>query len=166
MHITRRFALAGVTALTACGQGTTGQPTLAQVIADAQAIVTGLARALPIVAPLLKPALAAQFGQLVTVAQQLVASLSTNLPTSTVAATLAQIVDAVSAALAIVSGIPGLPPNVAILIAAASALLPVLAAFIGPLLPQQAPALAAKAARPAAVTMTPDQARATLKAAP
>lgn len=162
----RRTLLLAPLALAGCTPGAPGQPSAAQVIADAQAVVTGLDNMQTALKPLLAPAMAAQIAQAIGIAKGLVATLSAAVPDGTNALTLAQIVNIASGVLAVVSALPGLPPNIAIAAAAASALLPILVAFVTPLLPAQAPALVAKTATPAAAAMTPDQARAVLKAKP
>lgn len=166
----RRTLLFAPLALAGCAPGAPGQPSAAQVIADAQAIVTAVAGLMPALAalgPSVLPAKTlAQVQGYIGIAQGLLANLSTSLPDAANAATLAQIVDAISSALPLIAGIPGLPPQIAVGLTAASVLLPVLVAFVGPLLPAKAPALVAKTATPAAAAMTPDQARAVLKAKP
>ena len=151
--------------LSGCGTNTTLTP--AQVVADAQGIVTGLGKAFGIVIAedpaLIPPAQAATDTAGLNVASGALATIAANLPPVTTGQTLLQTVekyinaaldDAAAVTPKIVALVPALAPALP-LIQAASVLVPVIEAFINPAAP-------ATAARAMAGGMTVAQARALL----
>lgn len=156
----RRTIILGCFAtLAGCAQNADGTPDVGQVIDDAQTIITSLTRALPALGALVPPAQLADIQKYLALAQTLATTLSTTLSNAANAATLVKIEDAVNSLLAIVAGIPGVPPEIGLV----AILLPVLEVFINSALPQQARALKVTAKPAVPAPMTPAQARAALK---
>lgn len=152
-------------ALAACG-GAAGPLTPAGILSNAGAIVNGLAVAIPellnAVPTLIPAATGSRIMGYLTQAQTILATVTANLPAAQGATLLAQVEGYINSALTDLAAFPLIPPPFSTYIAAASALLPVLEAFINVTLGRVSTVAASRAAR---ITMTADQARLLLRQA-
>lgn len=162
MRNIRLPALLLVLALTACSGSS--QVTTQKAIADISAALDGLSRAVPALAaqhpPTISPALANEAMERIAQAKTLVANVGPGTPAADAGNTLLRAEAYLNAVLATLAGLP-LPPPYGMIVTAAIVLEPIIAAEVQAFISNQ------EAAPREGITlgMTPDQARATLRAA-
>jgi len=128
----RRRTILSAIALAPVAACTTGTPTLAQLVTDAQSIAAALQAEAPIVLPLVADAaVSAKISGYIADVQSVASKLSAALTATAASPLVQQIIGDVQAVAPIVLAIAGLPPGTVAAINAALALLPVLAAQVG-----------------------------------
>jgi hypothetical protein len=159
MNLYRRATLLGSVAILAGCNGTSGI-NVTQAIADAKIIVTGLENIYRAYAILYPQTQQAAIEARLAAASLMLTKLSEAAPVLDNAATLEGIEAAINAVLDVLSSVPVLPAPVQAAILAARVLLPLIELVISQLRGKVAPSAQM---RSGPTTMSPDQARATLR---
>lgn len=171
--LTRRFFLAIGTVLSLAACGTMADPStwfagksvnqvLAVVAQDASTIAGGLRGALPAIgaASGMTPANIANVGVIIADIQSVAGQLATSASTTAAQPLVQQLAGDVNAVIAALQGVTTLPPQVQLVLTAASVLLPVIMTAVDLLTPP--PVAVVAQARKATHPLSPDEARAIL----